>query len=195
MIDNIAATLNKVTGEHIVAALTIACILVMLFNRKINVVKVFVEQLKIFKNNRTQKVSFWDILSFIVCPLLLSLIMVTWYEFSIKKELAQILTTAFSLIFTLLLAFETILVGKKNSTNEVEREVINQTFISAVSSSVFTLTGIILSITIMFVSNGITIKILTTIILTLSFATVMLLLMIIKRTFKIFMRDNVDNDK
>jgi len=176
-------------------AITIVCILIMLFNRKISVAAVFIEQLKIFKDHRTKKISFWDILSFLICPILLSLIMVIWYEFSIEKELAQILTTAFSLVFTLLLAFETILVGKKNTGNDIERAVVNQTFISAVSTSIFSLIGIILSITIMFASKGIAIKILTAFILALSFMTVMLLLMIIKRTFKIFMQDNVNREK
>jgi len=184
-----------VNAEYIVIALTVACVLVMLFNRKINIGRVFLEQLQVFKNNRTKKISFWDILSFIICPILLSLIMVIWYEFSIEKELAQILTTAFSLIFTLLLAFETILVGKKSNGNDIERAVVNQTFISAVSASIFSLMGIILSITIMFASKDIAIKILTAFILALSFMTVMLLLMIIKRTFKIFIQDNVDGKK
>ena len=181
--------------EYIITALVVVCILVMLFNRKINVAKVLFEQLKVFRNNRTQKTSFWDILSFIICPILLSLIMVFWHEFYIDNELAQILTTSFSLIFTLMLAFETILVSKKDSKNVVEKEVISQTFISVVSASIFSLTGIILSITIMFASNCTVIKILTAIMLVLSFMTVMLLLMIIKRTFKIFMSDNVNNDK
>jgi len=176
-------------------ALTIVCILSMLFNRKINVAKVFIEQLRVFKDNRTQKISLLDILSFVICPHLLSAIMVFWYDFHVEKELAQVLTTAFSLIFTLMLAFETILVGKKSSVNDIEREVINQTFISVVSASIFSLIGIFLSIMILFTSNDIVAKILTTLILALSFMTIMLLLMIIKRTFKVFMRENVNSDK
>ena len=181
--------------EYIVTALTIACIFVMSFNRKINVAKVFIEQLKVFKDNRTKKISFGDILSFIICPILLSLIIIIWHGFIIEKELAQILTTAFSLIFTLLLAFEAILVGKKDSTNEIEKEVINQTFITIVSSSVFSLVGVVLSIIIMLVSNNIWKMVLSTSLLSLSFMTIMLLLMIIKRTFAVFMRDSKNNDK
>lgn len=195
MIDNIAATLSRISGEFVVTALTIGCILVMLLNRKINVAKVFLEQLKVFKNNKTKKISLWDIISFIVCPILLSLIMVGWHDFYINRELAQILTTAFSLIFTLLLAFETILVSKKNSNNDIEREVINQTFVSAVSASIFALFGIILSISIMFISNTFALKISTLFILILSFMTIMLLLMIIKRTFRIFMKDDINKEK
>jgi len=190
VIDNITVTLSRISGEHIVTALTIACIFVMLLNRKINVATVFLEQLKVFRNNKTKKISLWDIISFILCPIFLSLIMVGWHAFYINRELAQILTTAFSLIFTLLLAFETILVSKKNSPNDIEREVINQTFISAVSASIFALVGIVLSIIIMFVANSLVVKVSTALILALSFMTIMLLLMIIKRTFKIFMGDD-----
>ena len=190
MIDNVMAALRNVTAERIVAILTVICILAMLCNRKINVAAVFVEQLRVFKDNRTKKISPWDIVSFIVCPIFLSLVLVIWYDFSINKELAQVLTTAFSLIFTLLLAFETVLVSKKNSTNDIEREVISQTFVSAVSASILALVGIILSMMIMFISDACMLRIFTTLILVLSFMTIMLLLMIIKRTFKIFMNDN-----
>lgn len=190
MIENIMATLKNVTAEHIIAILVVICIFAMLCNRKINVVAIFIEQLKVFKDNRTKKISPWDIISFILCPFFLSLALVIWYEFNINKELAQILTTAFSLIFTLLLAFETILVSKKNSTNDVERKVISQTFVSAVSASIFAMVGIILSIMIMFISNALAIRIVTILVLVSSFITIMLLLMIIKRTFMIFMNDN-----
>jgi len=190
VIDNVMAALRNVTAERIVAILTVICILAMLCNRKINVAAVFVEQLRVFKDNRTKKISPWDIVSFIVCPIFLSLVLVIWYDFSINKELAQVLTTAFSLIFTLLLAFETVLVSKKNSTNDIEREVISQTFVSAVSASILALVGIILSMMIMFISDACMLRIFTTLILVLSFMTIMLLLMIIKRTFKIFMNDN-----
>jgi len=190
VIDNVMAVLRNVTTERVVAILTVMCILAMLCNRKINVVSVFVEQLRVFKDNRTKKISRWDIISFMVCPIFLSLVLVIWHEFSINKELAQVLTTAFSLIFTLLLAFETILVSKKNSTNDIEREVISQTFVSAVSASIFALAGIILSMMIMFIADACMLRIFTTLILVLSFMTIMLLLMIIKRTFIIFMNTN-----
>jgi len=184
-----------VSIEYFIIALTVILIATMLFNRKARIVKVFVEQLKVFKNDRTQKVYFWDILSFIVCPTLLSLIMVIWYDFRIDKEFAQILTTAFSLIFTLLLAFKAILIGKKNSGNEIEKEVIKQTFVSVVSASVLSMIGIILSITIMLASNCVVLMISTMSILALSFMTIMLLLMIIKRTFVIFTRDDQTSKK
>jgi len=190
VIDNVMAALRNVTAERIIAILTVICILAMLCNRKINFAVVFVEQLRVFKDNRTKKVSPWDIVSFILCPIFLSLVLVIWYDFSINKELAQILTTAFSLIFTLLLAFETIIVSKKNSTNDIEREVIGQTFVSAVSASIFALVGIILSIMIVFVSGVFARRVFTALILILSFMTIMFLLMIIKRTFKIFMNDS-----
>jgi len=116
--------------------------------------------------------------------------MVLWYEFYIDRELSQILTTTFSLVFTLMLAFEAILVSKKDSTNVIEKEVISQTFISVVSSSILSLIGIILSVVIMFITNCTAVNIITILVSVLSFMTVMLLLMIIKRTFMIFMNDS-----
>lgn len=181
--------------EYIFPALSVACIIVMLINSKINITSIFVAQIKVFKNNKTKKTSVLDVFSFIFCPIALSLVICLWYGFVINEDLAQILTTAFSLIFTLLFAFQAILVGKKNSSNNVENDVINQTFVSIVTSSIFSLTMIILSIMVMFFSNIIITRVLTTIILALSFMTILLLLMIIKRTFKVFMHDDKNDSK
>jgi hypothetical protein len=176
--------------EYAIIALTVICIGAMLFNRKIYIIKIFVEQIKAFKNDKTEKISFFDIISFVVCPIILSSIITYYYNFIIDETLAEILVTAFTLIFTLLFAFEAILVSKKDSQNKVEQEVVKETFVSIVTASVLSLTANIMSIMIMFVNYDIVIKILSTVILTLSFMTIMLLLMIIKRTFLVYMNDS-----
>ena len=182
--------INLLNAEYLVSILLIVCIVAMVFNKKINIAGIFQLQFKIFKNNKTKKVSILDILSFIICPVVLSLTICLWYGFIIDKELAQILTTAFSLIFTLLFAFQAILVSKKDSNNKVEREVIHQTFVSIVTASIYSLVIIVLSVILMFVSNCTAVKVLTILVLTLSFMTIMLLLMIIKRTFKVYIHDD-----
>ena len=176
--------------EYLFLALIVICLVAMLFNSKSNISSIFSAQFKVFINNRRKRISILDIFSFVVCPIVLSLVICFWRGFVITKDLAQILTTAFSLIFTLLFAFQAILVGKKDSNNEVESKVIKQTFVSIVTASVLSLISIILSAILMFTSNCIATRIFTTLILALSFMTIMLLLMIIKRTFKVFTHDD-----
>jgi len=176
--------------DYIFWALTAVCLLTMLLNRKISIAKIFLEQLKVFKDNRTHKASPWDIFSFIICPIGLSCLATYHYKFVIEKDFAETITTAFSLIFTLLFAFEAILVNKKDSENATEREVIKETFVSIMSACVLSFVATILSIVIVCVGSDWLLKIITTIILTLAFIMIMLLLLIIKRTFKVYMRSD-----
>jgi len=184
-----------VKTEYIITAITAICIFIMLFNRKVRIIRIFLKQISVFKNNSSNKISILDVFSFIFCPIVLSIIITQYYDFVIKKELAEILTTTFSLIFTLLFAFEAVLVGKKDSTNEIEREVIKETFISIMTSSVLTLGASILSMAILFTDIRLIHEILTVAVLILSFMTIMLLLLIIKRTFNVYMNNDKENKK
>lgn len=195
MIENISSQINSLNAEYIMILILSISVCAMLLNKKVNTSKVFLEQLKVFNNDKTQKISIYDIFCFILCPILLSVVIVLGYDFRINDEFAQSLITAFSLVFTLMLAFETILVGKKSSGNEVEREVIKQTFISAVSTSILSLFGAILTIVLLLTSKYIVTKILTLFVLLISFMIIMLILMIIKRTFIVFLQENEDEDK
>jgi Mg/Co/Ni transporter MgtE len=93
-------------------------------------------------------------------------------------------------MFTLLFAFEAILVNKKDSENATEREVIKETFVSIMSACILSLVATILSIIIVYVGIDWLIKIITVVILALSFIMIMLLLLIIKRTFKVYIRSD-----
>lgn len=169
------------------STIAIVLILIMLFgNRKVRVFSVFIEQLQVFKNARTNKFSPWDFICFILMPIGLAGIIVFGFESVVDIELAGILTTVFSLVFTILFGFAAILVGKIDSKNSIEKRVVEETFISIVSATLLSLISVVLSIAIIKVKDIVILSMLSIVVFSISFMTVMLLLLIIKRTFIIY---------
>lgn len=166
----------------------------MLFaNKKVRIFPVFIEQLQVFKNAKTKRLSPWDFICFIFMPIGLAAVITFGFNTVINNELAGILTTVFSLVFTILFGFAAILIGKINSKNSLEKQVVEETFISIVSTTVLSLIPSVLSIIIITVSKFNVRKILSLIVFAASFMTVMLLLLIIKRTYCVY-SDSRKND-
>ena len=108
-----------------------ALVVVMLFfNRKVRLWAVLKEQIKVFKNAKKQRISLWDCLCFLVFPWVFSYICVYQLDFVIEEELAQLLTTVFSIVFTVLFGFAAVMVGKIDSTHKTEKQVAEETFVS-----------------------------------------------------------------
>ena len=162
-------------------------IFIMLFgNKKVRVFSVFIKQIQVFKNAKTGNFSLWDFVCFLLMPIGLAFIMTFELEAVIDGELAGTLTTVFSLIFTILFGFAAILIGKLDSKNAIEKQVVEETFVSIVSATLLSLLSAILSIIIIKVNKTAVLSIFSLIVFFLSFVTVMLLLLIIKRTFIIY---------
>ena len=167
--------------------IAVLIILIMLFgNKKVRVFSVFIEQLQVFKNARTKRFSPWDFICFVVLPIGLAPVIVFGFQEMVDIELAGILTTVFSLVFTILFGFAAILVGKIDSKNSIEKQIVEETFISIVSATLLSLISVVLSIAIIKVKDTIILSMLSTVVSAISFMTVMLLLMIIKRTFIVY---------
>jgi hypothetical protein len=162
----------------------------MVVNKKINVTKILVEQIRVFKNFKTGKTSFWDIISFIAYLFLLSSCLVLLFNFDISDDMSAILTSVFSLVFTILFAFAEILISKKDSDKRIEKQIVNETFVSIITSSILSLFSVILLIAEMNICLPLLSEIITVLILSLAIITTMLLLLIIKRTFIIYMDGN-----
>lgn len=105
----------------------VALIFVMLFlNRKVRLWAVLIEQIKVFQNAKSRKFlfgiayAFWFFLgggSYIcVCKL----------DFIIEKELAQLLTTVFSIVFTVLFGFAAVMVSKIDSSEKTEKKLLRK---------------------------------------------------------------------
>ena len=117
-----------------------ALVVVMLFfNRKVRLWAVLKEQIKVFKNAKKQRISLWDCLCFLVFPWVFSYICVYQLDFIIEEELAQLLTTVFSIVFTVLFGFAAVMVSKIDSTHKTEKQVAEETFVSIVSANLMSL--------------------------------------------------------
>lgn len=169
----------------IVMAMVIVCM--MLFgNKKVRILSVLIKQLQVFKNAKTDKTSVWDIVCFIFFPIVLSVIITFGFGSIIDDTLAGVLTTVFAFVFTVLFGFAAILVGKLDCDNEIEKQVVGETFVSIMTSNILSLITSILSIAIIITGDEKAKLILTICVYSFSFMIIMLLLMISKRTFIIY---------
>jgi hypothetical protein len=169
----------------IAIAVVIAC--VMIFgNKKVRVFPVLMKQLQVFKNAKTDRTSLWDILCFVIMPIVLAVIITYGFDCQIDDTLAGVLTTVFAFVFTVLFGFAAILVGKLDSNNEIEKQVVGETFVSIMTSNILSLIAAVLSIMVIITNNEMANLVLSICIYSFSFMIIMLLLMISKRTFVIY---------
>lgn len=174
-------------NKIILILIAIAIVCAMLFgNKKVRVFPVFMKQLQVFKNAKTNKISIWDIVCFIFLPIALAVLIAFGFGCVIDNDLAGVLTTVFAFVFTVLFGFAAILVGKLDSNNEIEKQVVGETFVSIMTSNILSLISAVLSIAIIITDNGIAGLVLSIFIYSFSFMIIMLLLMISKRTFIIY---------
>lgn len=173
--------------KSVLIVIALIIIFLMLFgNKKVRVFPVLIKQLQVFTNAKTEKISLWDILCFIIMPIVLAISIAIGFECIVNDVLAGVLTTVFALVFTVLFGFAAILVGKINSNNAIEKQVVGETFISIMSSNILSLMATVLSIVIIITTNEIVIVVLSIFIYSFSFMIIMMLLMISKRTFIIY---------
>lgn len=168
----------------LILILLLAC---MFFNPKISVICVFREQLKIYKNDKTRKSSIFDYLSFIVVPILISLILAFYIPVDHFVNYREGILTTVSIIASVLLGFLAVLVDKKIANNEKANIVIKQTVVTITVNIIYALIVILL----LFIFNAIAeIKILNLtcegVIIFCGIKFILNILMIIKRIFKIF---------
>ena len=76
-------------GKEVLVIATTVIILLMLFgNAKVRVFSVLVNQIKVFKNAKTEKLSWWDIVCFIIMPICLAIILTIGFRCIIDDDLA-----------------------------------------------------------------------------------------------------------
>lgn len=174
-------------NKIVLISIAIVIVCAMFFgNKKVQVLPVLMKQLQVFKNARTNKISIWDIICFIFLPIVLAVLIAFGFECVIDDNLAGVLTTVFAFVFTVLFGFAAILVGKLDSNNEIEKQVVGETFVSIMTSNILSLISSVLSIAIIITNNETAGLVLSVFIYSLSFIIIMLLLMISKRTFIIY---------
>lgn len=169
----------------ILAVFILLCI--MLFcNRKVRLWSLLIEQIRIFRNDKKKRISPWDCICFLVFPMLISLIFVYKLDFTINNNLAELLTTVFSIVFTVLFGFAAIMISKIDSKNKTEKQVAEETFVSIVSSTILSLIAAVLSIVLTQVKSVICLQIISSSVVTISLIIIMLLLLITKRVFLLY---------
>lgn len=165
----------------------VALVFIMLFcNRKVWLWAVLKEQISVFRNAKKEKVSLWDCLCFFVFPWVVSYICTCKLNFVIKVDLAELLTTVFSIVFTVLFGFAAVMVSKIDSDNKKEKQVAEETFVSIVSATLMSLISAVLSILLTQIESEIILKITSIGLLGSSLVIIMLLLLITKRTFFLY---------
>lgn len=174
-------------NKIVLIVIAVIIVFVMLFcNKKVRVFPVLMKQLQVFKNAKTGKTSIWDITCFILMPIALGVVIVFGFECKIDNTLAGVLTTVFAFVFTVLFGFAAILVGKLDSNNKIEKQVVGETFVSVMTSNILSLISAVLSVVIIITNNKIASLVLSIFVYSFSFMIIMLLMMISKRTFKIY---------
>ena len=169
----------------ILAVFFLLCI--MLFcNRKVRLWSLLIEQIRVFRNDKKKKISLWDCICFLVFPMVISLIFVYKLGFTINNNLAELLTTVFSIVFTVLFGFAAIMISKIDSQNKTEKQVAEETFVSIVSSTILSLIAAVLSIVLTQVKSVICLQIISSGVITISLIILMLLLLITKRVFLLY---------
>ena len=169
----------------ILAVFFLLCI--MLFcNRKVRLWSLLIEQIRVFRNDKKKKISLWDCICFLVFPMVISLIFVYKLGFTINNNLAELLTTVFSIVFTVLFGFAAIMISKIDSQNKTEKQVAEETFVSIVSSTILSLIAAVLSIVLTHVKSVICLQIISSGVITISLIIIMLLLLITKRVFLLY---------
>lgn len=180
---------TKMVNKTIWVIITVIIALVMLFNRKTRVT-ILAAQLRVFRNAKTRKTSIWDSICFVVMPVIVAIII----SFALGWEInSDTFTGILALILVLIAtALEFMFLARRTeSDNKVKKQVMDETFVSILTSNVLSLFTAILSIVVLEVYDSIAKKILTACIYSAVLMIAMLILMILKRIFALF----IDNDK
>ena len=174
-----------------------AFLVLMLLNKKIRCFVLPKALISIFYDNRTKKISIFDLLCFFVFPIVISILIVVGYDFYFSKDISNTLLTIFSILFTLLFGIMSLLTATLNSKDDLKKKISTEAF-TAVSYAMFTslLSLIIMILYLIFferisVENHIPLyQILTAIIIFLTINMIMLFMLVIKRSYITSKNDN-----
>jgi len=165
----------------------VVMILTMLINPKLRIIPIILEQFRVYRNFKTNKPSFYDFITFLVAPILVAIILVLNFDYTFDLNISNVLITVFSIIFTLLFGFATLLISRTDTPSNIEKRVIGETFISIMSCMLTSLFAAVFLIVLSFNQlNAFWTKSLTVTVVYLGLHCLALLLMITKRIFIIF---------
>ncbi len=155
----------------------------ILISRKTSILKIVIEQFKIYKDDRNGKYYWLDIITFIIVPILIGIIVAFNLPISKIIDNANTVITVFSLIATLPLSFLAMLIDRILKSKKAE-EVAKETFVSITIDIIYAI--IIIGIVIFAALTPLTIfaeKVIVGLIAFLTVKMVLNILMILKRIY------------
>lgn len=170
----------------------IVLIIIAMLNPKISLKKIFKAQFNVYKNDITNKIYWFDIVTFLLIPIAIGIISSFYIPVFVVSRYGDTVLTIFSLIATLLLSFVAILVDKKFEKQK-QKEVVSETIASITTSIIYSVFVVALVVLpkIVIVSESFKKVILGTIVFFIV-KIVFSMLMILKRVFIIV---DIDNSK
>lgn len=161
-------------------------LLIAIINPKTRLLRVVVEQIKIYKDDRTGKYYWLDFLTFIIAPIVIAIIIALNLPLSEIVQQAGTIITVFSLIATLPLSFLALFIDKILQTKK-EQDVAKEAFVSITIDILYSILVIGIVIVAAFLEVSLLFEqIIVGVIAFLVIKIVLNLLMIFKRVFAIW---------
>ena len=159
---------------------------IVFVNPKTRILHMIVEQIKIYKNDKTGRYYWLDLCTFIVVPIIIAVIVSLNLSLDTIVSNAGTIITIFSLIATLPLSFLALLIDKILRTQK-EKEVARESFVSITIDIIYSMVIIGMIIGSAFIEVPIWVeRIIVGIISFLVLKIALNILMILKRVFSIW---------
>ena len=140
----------------------------IIINKKIRCKKLLIDLFRIFYNNRKNKISFFDLFSFFICPILIGISIVVGFDYLLFGVLSLLTSTL-------------------NSKDTIKKKISNEAFTAVAFSMITSLLSLIIMIVYIIllekISSQILFQTLSAIIIALAINMIMLFFMVIKRSY------------
>lgn len=157
----------------------------ILFNRKINILKIVKKQFAVYRNDKTKRVSVYDIFAFIVFPIIISIVLVFLIDYEFMSNRLDTMITILSIAATVLFSFLTLLMDKtQGEENEEVKKVSNETYVTIIMTILYALLSVIVLVIYFFIPKTVVLyQIFNAIIYLMLIKILLNILMILKRMF------------
>lgn len=181
--------------QAIILCVVLISTLILVFNKKLINLPLIKDQLNIYYDYHNKKKIYWfDIICFLILPVIISSGIVWGFDYKLDSESTNIILTVTSILFSVLFTVLSIITSKSKSKDSIERKVIQETFCTITTVTIWLIVSIIISIVysslLNKIDNFVILKILTNINFAILVHSLALLLMTIKRFYLVFTSSN-----
>lgn len=177
-----------------IVCIAVSLILIVL-NPKVRLLKILGEQFKVYSNDNTKKMSVYDIITFLVLPVILAVSIAFSLPYNDLMQASETIITVFSLVATLLLSFLALLIDKSTS-NTKEKEVVKQTFVTITVDIIYSIFVVGLFAISYFINFNATLEyVFVALVVFLIIKILLNVFMILKRVFAVLSKENNDDEE